>query len=238
MLKAFLVDDERLARRDLRTLLADQPEIEVVGEAGSLAEAMMGIQQTRPGVIFLDIQLHGETGFSLFDQMNVTQHVVFVTAHDEYAMRAFEVNALDYLLKPVSPERLAETLRRLSEENPVGAGEAPILRYDDRLFVRLGGHPKLLSLSKVVCIRASGDYSEVHVDTGKTALVLRSMKEWEEQLPENHFVRIHRSTIVNVNYIERIDTQYNNTSKVYVKHLPEPLVESRRYRSRLKKRFG
>ena len=220
MHRAFLIDDERLARSDLRALLSSRSDVEIVGEADCLQDAIRGIQESKPDLLFLDIQLHGETGFDLFDRMEVSQRVVFVTAYDAFAIRAFEVNALDYLLKPVRTRRLDETIRRLmsAPEQRLESGSA--LRYEDRMILSLDGVQRCIEVSEVVCIRAAGDYSELYATSGGSGLVLCSMKEWEERLPTSQFARIHRSTIVNLSHIDRIEPQNNYTSpRVHAAHV-------------------
>jgi two-component system LytT family response regulator len=115
-LRALIVDDERLARKELRSMLSERPEIIVEGEAETVAEAAELIRAEEPDIVFLDVHMHGESGFDLLDKVDVTFKVIFVTAFDAYAIRAFEVNALDYLLKPVNPERLARAVERLCEK--------------------------------------------------------------------------------------------------------------------------
>lgn len=236
--RAVIVDDERLARKELRSLLADHPTIEIVGEADSVKAAAPLIHSVQADVIFLDIQMPGVSGFQLLEQIDPAIKVIFVTAFDAYAIRAFEVNALDYLLKPINPARLATAVARLtcSEHAP----PAPLrkLEYGDRLLLEIGGRVQFLKLDLLVCLRAAGDYSEVITTTGKPALVLKSLKEWEERLPENYFARIHRSTIINLEYVERIEGHFNRSYQIHLRHWPEPLLVSRRYAAQLKQQFG
>jgi two-component system LytT family response regulator len=236
--KALIIDDERLARKDLISLLTDHDNIAVIGEADDVPSAAQAIQTLNPDVIFLDIQMPGDTGFDLLDKIDVDAHVIFVTAYDEFAIRAFEVNALDYLLKPVNPDRLAKTLERLELQ----ASDTPLkvrkLNYDDRLFLRLGRNFKFLIVNTIMIISAAGDYSEVLTSEGNKGLTLKSMKEWENRLPAQQFIRIHRSTIINMEYIERIEEWFNYSFRVYLQGVEEPLVISRRYASKLKERFG
>jgi two-component system LytT family response regulator len=234
--RAVIVDDERLARKELRSLLAEHPTIEITGEADSVKAAAPLICQTQPDVIFLDIQMPGASGFELLAQIAPAIKVIFVTAFDAYAIRAFEVNALDYLLKPINPTRLATALARLTNSEPMTALRR--LDYDDRLFLEINGRAQFLKLDQIVCLRAAGDYSELVTPDGKPALVLKSLKEWEERLPENHFVRIHRSTIINLDYVERIEGHFNRSYQIYLRSQTEPLLVSRRYAAHLKQKFG
>lgn len=238
-LRAVIVDDERLARRELRSLLEEHKGVSVVGEAGGADEAAAVIREVSPDVVFLDIQMPGATGFDLLDRFDVEADIIFVTAYDEYAVRAFEVNALDYLLKPVAPERLARALERLAGEGR-REPEAPLrrLEYDDRLFLDLGGHSRFLKVGTIVSISGAGDYSEVLTEDGKKSLVQKPLKEWEARLPEKYFLRIHRSAIVNLEHVERVENWFNRSYRIHLRQLEEPLTVSRRYAASLKARFG
>ncbi len=236
--RAIIVDDERLARRELRSLLAEHPYIEIAGEAESAAQALELARAVEPDVIFLDIKMPGASGFDLVEQLDVPCRVIFVTAYDAYALRAFEVNALDYLLKPINPERLAAALARLTANDAAPAQTPRKLDYTDRLFLEMDERAQFLKLDRIVCLRAAGDYSELVTTDGKTSLILKSLKEWEERLPEKHFARIHRSTIVNLDYVERIEGWFNRSYRIYLRQLPEPLPVSRRYAAQLKQKFG
>jgi two-component system LytT family response regulator len=237
-LNALIVDDERLARKDLISLLKPHDQVTVVGEADSVPAAVKAIQKLNPDIIFLDIQMPGDSGFDLLDKTDVDAHIIFVTAYDEYAIRAFEVNALDYLLKPVNPERLAKALEKLGEHELDQPTRVRKLKYDDRLFLMLGQHFKFLKVNTILNIKSAGDYSEVQTADGTKGLILKSMKEWETRLPVQHFLRIHRSTIINMEFIERVEEWFNYSFKLFLKGVEEPYVISRRYATRLKDRLG
>jgi len=238
LFNALIVDDERLARKDLISLLKTYDQVTVVGEADSVPAAVKAIQKLNPDVIFLDIQMPGESGFNLLDKADVEAQIIFVTAYDEYAIRAFEVNALDYLLKPVNPDRLAKALERLENREDELPARGRALAYDDRLFLMMGPHFKFLKVSSILNIKAAADYSEVQTVEGAKGLVLKSMKEWETRLPARHFLRIHRSTLINMEYIEKVEEWFNYSFKVYLKGGGEPYIISRRYATRLKDRLG
>jgi two-component system LytT family response regulator len=237
-LTAIIIDDERLARKDLASLLSEHPAINVVGEADNVSAAIIAIEQLNPDVIFLDIQMPGESGFDLLNKINIKAKVIFVTAFDEYAIRAFEVNALDYLLKPVNPDRLARAIERLEQIDEAEPIELRKLKYDDRLFLMIDNKMKFLKLKTIVCVSAAGDYSEILMADKQKGLALKSMKEWEVRLPEEYFCRIHRSTIINMEYIDRLEEWFNYSYRVYLKGIEKPLIMSRRYVMKLKKRLG
>lgn len=236
--KALIVDDERLARNDLKNMLANYDNIEVISETEDVNGTIDTIDQLKPDVIFLDIQMPGESGFDLFDRINVSSHVIFVTAYDEYAIRAFEVNALDYLLKPVHPVRLARSIERLELAEESQKDQDRELDYDDRLFITIDSKMVFLKLKSIICITAAGDYSEIVTNDGKKGLVLKSMKAWEKRLPEKYFIRIHRSTIINMDYLDHVEDWFNYSYQVFLKGLKNPLVMSRRFGMKLKHLLG
>jgi two-component system LytT family response regulator len=240
-LTALIVDDERLARAELRTLLAAHAEVAVVGEAADIAQAAELVERLQPDVVFLDIQMRGESGFDLFDRAEVGGRVIFVTAHDAHALRAFQVNALDYLLKPVEPARLAASLERLRAapgDDSVPPSASRRLAIGDFLFLPLDGRPRFLRLSHIVAVEAAGDSTELTLADLRRARAPRTLKSWEERLPESHFVRIHRETIINLQYVDRIEEWSHEAYHVHLRGLAQPLTLSRRFASRLKVRFA
>ena len=236
-LSALIVDDERLARQELRTLLAVHPEVEVRGEAASVDEAARHLAREQPDVIFLDIQMPGESGFDLFARAPVGARVVFVTAHDDHALRAFDVNALDYLLKPVAPARLAATITRLREDT---GGERPArqLEYGDFVFLPVDWRSRFLRVNQIVSVAAAGDATVVTAADGTGGRVPRSLRSWEDRLPPKQFVRIHREALVNLQFVERIEEWSHEAFQVHLRGQPAPLTLSRRYAARLKSRFA
>jgi two-component system, LytTR family, response regulator len=235
---ALIVDDERLARQELRALLAAHPDVQVAGEAASIDEAARQLAREQPDVVFLDIQMPGESGFDLFARVPVSARVIFVTAHDAHALRAFDVNALDYLLKPVAPSRLAEALERLRRE--AGPGTPATRRFEpgDFVFLPLDGRSRFLRLSQIVTVTAAGDATLLTTADGVHGRVPRSLKAWEDRLPPRQFVRIHREAIVNLHYVERIEEWSHEAFQVHLRGRPEPLTLSRRYAARLRARFS
>jgi two-component system LytT family response regulator len=235
--KALIVDDERLARRELAYLLRQHPEIEIVGEAGSVEEAAESIKRLHPDLVFLDIQMPGASGFDLFDRVPLAAHVIFVTAHDEFALRAFEVNALDYLMKPLHPRRLHQAIERYLRRSDGNPAPSKRLALEDSIFVTVGQTPRFVKLNSVVCILAEGDYTRVIGPAGSIGLVLKPLKEWEQLLPERHFCRIQRSAIINCENVLRFEPCPHGGYRVYMKHLEHPLLMSRRYGRCFRARF-
>ena len=235
-LRALIVDDERLARLALRALLADDPDVVVVGEASGVDEAEALVRRERPDVVFLDIQLRGESGFDLLARDAGEFHVVFVTAFDAYAVRAFEVHALDYLLKPVDPVRLATALARARDPAAPAAPRPPAYRYDDLFFHDDARSPRFIRIRDIAFIRAAGNYTELHLAGGAALLVLRPLTTWETQLAGAPFVRAHRSLLVNLDFVERIERGEGYTYDLFVRGHAEPLPMSRRRATELKGR--
>lgn len=235
-MRALLVDDERLARRELRSLLADHGDVEVVAEADDIDSAERAVRQGRPDVIFLDVQLTYESGFDLLVRLDEAPHVVFVTAYDRHALRAFDVNAIDYLLKPVHPDRLAKALDKL-RQSPARPDAVRPLAHDDHVWLSDGSSSRFAAVRDVVCVRSAGDYSEVILADGATVLVNRPLKVWEERLPQASFTRIHRGSIVNLSFVERLENG-GDCWAVCLRGLKEALPMSRRYAARVRERFG
>jgi two-component system LytT family response regulator len=195
-MNALIVDDERLARVELQRLLAAHPAIVVVGEAANGPEALAAIAALRPDVLFLDIQMPGMTGFELLEQLDDVPHVIFTTAYDAYAIKAFEVNALDYLMKPVAPERLAAALERL----PAPRGRAAL----EQVFVRDNERCWIVRLPEIFLLESEGNYTRVCF-RGERPLIRRSLNALEERLDPDTFFRANRSQIINLKWIDTVD---------------------------------
>ncbi|HEU5364405.1 MAG TPA: response regulator [Hanamia sp.] len=211
MLKVILIDDERLARSELKRLLQEFPDVEIVGEAANADEAIEKIESLNPDLIFLDIQMPGKTGFDLLTQLEKTPHVIFVTAYDEYALKAFDVNALDYLMKPVEPKRLADALLKVKqkdEEEMLSYNNRGILGEHDQVFVKDGERCWFVKLSDVRLFESVGNYAKVFFGTNKP-LILKSLNALEERLDEKVFFRANRKHIINLRMIEKIEPYFN-----------------------------
>ncbi len=213
--RVIIIDDERLARNELRKLLMEHPEVEVVAEATNAAEGIQKIDELQPDLIFLDIQMPGKTGFDMLAELEKSPHVIFTTAYDEYALKAFEVNALDYLLKPIDPGRLADAIHKLEtlEEKENGHAEHPavqrgILSDNDQVFVKDGERCWFVKLSDIRLFESVGNYAKVYFSTNKP-LILKSLNALEERLDEKVFFRANRKHIVNLRMIEKVEPYFN-----------------------------
>jgi two-component system LytT family response regulator len=242
---ALLIDDEPLARLELRRLLAAHPGVRVAGEAGTLNDARALLARGGYDLVFLDVQLRGGTGFDLLDSVVSGAQIVFVTAYDRFALRAFEVNALDYLLKPVSAARLASTLARLGSERglPVAAaaasGARPRLTLDDRVFLKADGTTRFVPVASICAVKSAENYTEVVLRDGPALLVLRTLKSWEEALPESHFIRIHRQALVNLARVRQIERREGDDILFHLDApTAAPLAASRRQLTELRGKFA
>jgi two-component system LytT family response regulator len=215
MIRAIIIDDERLARNELKKLLLDFPEIEVIAEAANASEGVERIDSLNPDLIFLDIQMPGKTGFDMLSELERAPNVIFTTAYDEYALKAFEVNALDYLLKPVEPKRLADALQKLQleeDKEPLSdhtiSVNRSILNEHDQVFVKDGERCWFVKLSDIRLFESVGNYAKVYFGPNKP-LILKSLNALEERLDEKVFFRANRKHIVNLRLIEKIEPYFN-----------------------------
>ena len=213
MHRAIIIDDERLARNELKKLLLEFPDVEVIDEAANAAEGIEKIDALSPDLIFLDIQMPGKTGFDMLTELDKAPHVIFTTAYDEYALKAFDVNALDYLMKPIEPKRLADALQKLqlAEEKEMAANQAfnrGMLTENDQVFVKDGERCWFVKLSDVRLFESVGNYAKVFF-AGNKPLILKSLNALEERLDEKIFFRANRKYIVNMRMIEKIEPYFN-----------------------------
>ncbi len=231
-MKTVIIDDERLARAELRTFLSDHPGIEVCGEAANVTQALALLEREKPDLAFLDIEMPGRNGFDLLAALPPPHpQIVFVTAFNEFAIRAFEVNALDYLLKPLRRERLAIALARAQEKF---AGPATLLksnyvesatpdeplRESDSVFVRTGERCWFVPLRSVSLLEAEGDQTRLHFE-GQTPVLYRSLASLEQRLPPSLFIRANRSQLINLSFVETIAPWFSGSLKVKLRHGPE-----------------
>jgi len=218
-MKALIIDDERLARVELRRLLEQHKEIEIVGEAVNADDAINKISELNPDLIFLDIQMPGKNGFEMLEQLDSVPTVIFTTAYDEYALKAFEYNAMDYLLKPIEPKRLEDTVKKLiektrkEEERQSGL---PVLSEDDQVFVKDGDRCWFVKLNTVKLFESEGNYVRLYFDDHKP-LILRTLNYLDERLDDKTFFRANRKHIINLKWIENIEPWLNGGLLVKLK---------------------
>jgi two-component system LytT family response regulator len=236
---ALIIDDERLARNELRKLLSAHPEVEVLAEAAHADEALKLIQELSPDVIFLDIQMPAKTGFDLLQELDKAPEVIFTTAHDEYAIKAFEVNAMDYLLKPIDPQRLSDAIQKLmmQEDRESLLGDTKVelrgsLTEADQVFVKDGEKCWFVKLADIRLFESVGNYARVFFGTNKP-LILKSLNALEERLDPKTFFRANRKHIVNLRMIERVEPFFNGGLLLEIKG-GEKIEVSRRQAVRFK----
>ncbi|MDQ3190792.1 MAG: LytTR family DNA-binding domain-containing protein [Bacteroidota bacterium] len=215
-MKVLIIDDERLARQELKSLLLDYSEVEIVGEANNADEGIKQIIEKHPDLIFLDIQMPGKNGFEMLEELDSVPLVVFVTAYDEYALKAFEVNAMDYLLKPIQTKRLDEALKKvmqLEKKNkeqyqPVHPVIQDILGENDQVFVKDGEKCWFVKLAEIRLFESEGNYIRVYFN-GNRPLILKSLNSLEERLNSKVFFRASRKHIINLKWIDKIESWFN-----------------------------
>jgi two-component system LytT family response regulator len=236
---ALIIDDERLARNELKRLLQEYQEIEIIGEAANADEAHKLILELSPDLIFLDIQMPAKTGFDLLAELDRLPLVIFTTAHDEFALKAFDVNALDYLLKPIDPQRLADAVQKLmitderealvTEDKTEGRS---FLSESDQVFVKDGEKCWFVKLSEIRLFESVGNYARVFFGPNKP-LILKSLNSFEERLDQRIFFRANRKHIVNLRMIEKVEPFFNGGLLLEIKG-GEKIEVSRRQAVRFK----
>ncbi|MCB0373231.1 MAG: response regulator transcription factor [Muricauda sp.] len=206
----LIIDDERLAREEVRRALASYPEFEIVGEANNADKAMELIEASQPDIIFLDIHMPGKSGFDLLEELTTVPEVVFTTAYDQYAVQAFEVNALDYLVKPLREERFAKTMEKVKQgmQKRDEAKEKP-LDIHQKIFIKDGEKVYFVPLTEIRFIESLENYARLYFGAEK-AMIKRSLNQLEEKLDPTVFFRVNRSQIINTEYIKEIHPYFNN----------------------------
>jgi len=244
-MRAIIIDDERLARNELNNLLKNYPEIEIVDQAVNADDASEKIKRLNPDLIFLDIQMPGKTGFELLEELDKVPKVIFTTAYDEFATRAFDVNALDYLLKPIQEERLKDTITKvlaveasvLSTRAQEGTLETKkSLGVNDQVFVKDGERCWFISLKEIRLFESDGNYIKVYFDNFKP-MIHKSLNALDEKLDERSFFRASRKYIINLSWIETIETWFNGGLLVQLKG-GEKVEVSRRQAARFKEKMS
>lgn len=239
--KTLVIDDERLAREELKSLLKDYHEIEVLDEAKNGQEGIEKILELKPDLIFLDVNMPGMTGFEMLKQLESIPHVIFITAYDEYALKAFDVNALDYILKPVDPERLREAINKLQkrEEDDAEYLSSPLneqkkmLTLTDHVFIKDGENCWFVEMAKIRMLESDGNYVKVYFGDKRPPMILRSLNSFEDRLDPNYFFRANRKFIINIKWISKIENWFNGGLQVELRE-GEKVEISRRQAIRFK----
>jgi len=238
--KTLIIEDERLAREELKLLLKDYLEIEIIGEAKNGEEGLQKIKEHKPDLLFLDVSMPGMTGFEILKQLEEIPRVIFITAYDEFALKAFEVNALDYILKPVDPDRLKEAIAKLAtpEDDFISNQSESLSRknrqltLNDHVFIKDGEKCWFIELSKVRMLESEGNYVKIYFDNFKP-LILRSLNSFEDRLDPEYFFRANRKFIINLNWVSNIENWFNGGLQVELRE-GEKVEISRRQAIRFK----
>ena len=233
MYKTLIIDDERLAREEVKRALENYSEFEVLGEANNVDNAKYLIERTDPDVIFLDIHMPKKSGFDLLDELVTVPEVVFTTAYNQYAVQAFEVNALDYLVKPIREERFSKTIERIKKELKKNEHDEPFLLHR-KIFIKDGQHCYFIPISSISLIESVENYARLHFD-GQHAMIKRSLNLLQEKLDPSLFFRVNRSQIINTEYISEIHPHFNNKLEITLS-TGEVLEVSSRQSAKFKKR--
>ena len=235
-MKALIIDDERLARKELTNLLQEYQEIEIVGEAVNAEDAEEKIKELKPDLLFLDIQMPGKTGFELLQSLESVPEVIFTTAYDEYALKAFDFNALDYLLKPIEPDRLKESinklLKRAQKAEPEEEKEDKKLGPQDRVFVKDGDKCWFVKLENIRLFESDGNYIKIYFDNFKP-MIHKSLNALDERLDDRSFFRASRKHIINLTWVESIESWFNGGLMVVLRG-GDKVEVSRRQAARFK----
>ncbi|MDR6560917.1 MULTISPECIES: response regulator [unclassified Arcicella] len=229
-IKTILVDDERLARQELKYLLQDYQDIQIIDEAENVDDAIEKIHRLQPDLIFLDIEMPEKNGFDLLDELEFIPKIVFVTAYNQYAIQAFESEAMDYLLKPMKAERLARTIEKIRAEiqqtrisEAVSEGRLP---PDKRIFLKDGDKCYFVRLTEIYMIESVGNYCRFHFGNNRP-MIHRSLNKIQERLDPNTFFRANRQQIINTEYIAEIDSYYKGGMKVVLNNGIELEISTR-----------
>lgn len=237
MLRVALVDDESLARQGMRQLLAAHPDVAIVGEASRVSTAAELVRMEKPDAVFLDIQMPGVDGFDLLNQVDYDLKVVFVTAYSQHAARAFEVQAIDYLLKPVRPDRLADAIQRLTavcSQKPESTRYGPT----DRICLRTPQRTLIAAISAISALEAEGDFTRFHIAGEPPLLLYRSLSACEAILPAPPFLRLSRSLMVNLDRLASIEQNSRDDARITLRDGPTAFSLGRRALARLKQHTG
>lgn len=257
--QAILVDDERSHRKALRTLLDAHPDVEIVGEAQDLDGATERARSTGANLVFLDVKLNGEIGLELMPRLDASVRVIVVSAFNEFAAQAFQANAFDYLLKPVDAASLAVSVARLASSllppgrevhdgngdgdgdgngNGDGNGMLPPLALNDRLFLRMNDAMGFLPVHLIRAVLADRDHAELILGDGRRVRVRKPLREWAHRLPARHFVQIHRSTVINLDAVDRVEEWSHQSFRIHIKGHAEPFAMSRRFAAKVRTRLA
>jgi two-component system LytT family response regulator len=247
-IRAILVDDVELMRITLKKVLEQFPHIDLIGEASDFDSAKELINSAKPDLVFLDIDLNGLTSIDLLSQVNHVPKIIFITSHPDFAIKAFELNAIDYILKPISTERIKKAIERLTNdevapkqvENEVNS---PLTENNERfeadqiILLSFDNKMNFIKVKDINYIEAFGNYTKIYMNDGKLSITYNSINGWASRLPEDMFIQIHRSTMVNLTQITKIERAANDTGRLQLSGIEKPFEISRSYFYQMKKKY-
>ncbi len=232
-IKTILVEDSDIYRKVLSELLSKVEDIDVIGQASDFLEAQKLLTETIPDLLLLDVEIGEVTSFELLPFVDASTRVVFITSHPEYAVKAFEVNALDYIVKPVTENRLRESINRLFSVATPNGSRTQKMDSSQQIMVNKDSQIFMVPLNEISHITALGNYVKIHTSEAKQFVKYGTVKSWIDKLPSD-FIQIHRSTLINLKQVERFEKWTNETGKAYMKNLAEPLDISRGFFQKIK----
>lgn len=231
-MNVIIIEDARLARLELVNLLSEHPHITIIAQTGDPDEGIELVKKHQPELLFLDIQMPGKNGFEVLDAVDFTGQVIFTTAYDEYAIRSFDYDAFDYLLKPIEPERLAITISKLNKSQPNQASEPPSLDIHSSVFIKDGDHCDFVAIKDIFMLESCGHYCHVYYQQHKPVLK-KSLNHLLTRLPSSLFFRANRQQIINLKHIINVDFAVNGNLLLTLSSGQE-VEASRRYSSQFK----
>jgi two-component system LytT family response regulator len=241
-IKAVLIDDVEVMRITLKKVLEQFPHINIIGEASSFDEAKEVVNRLKPDLLFLDIDLNGLISIDLLEELNCTPKIIFITSHENFAIKAFEMNAIDFIIKPISAKRIANAIERVSlpsvavNDNNLNEGEERF-QSDQIILLNFDNKMNFIKIKDINYIEAYGNYTKINMLDGKLSITYNSIKNCENKLPLDIFIQIHRSTVVNLINVLKIEKWTNDTGRLYLKNVDKPFEISRSYFFQIKKKY-
>ncbi len=240
-IRAVLVDDVEMMRITLKKVLEQFPHIELVGEASSFEQAKDVINTLQPDLLLLDIDLNGLTSIDLLGEINCAPKIIFITSHENFAVKAFELNAVDYILKPISASRISKAIERITssvaETEALATDSDEKFQSDQIILLNFDNKMNFIKIKDINYIEAYGNYTKVFMTDGKLSITYNSIKNWDAKLPSDVFIQIHRSTVVNLLNVLKIEKWTNDTGRLYLKGMEKPFEISRSYFFQIKKKY-
>ena len=234
MLRVVLCDDERLALQRLRQLLAPHPDFQIVGEASNKATALKLIRKERPDALFLDVQMPGASGFDLLKSLSNPPKFIMITAYAKYALQAFDVEAVDYLVKPVTPQRFAQALQRLKAACKRSIPTVALKRTDDQICLRTPQQTLVVPVRSIPLLQADGDFTRIHIPNSAPLMICQPLGNYEKILPFPPFARIDRSHIINLDHITRVERKSRDEANLVLEGVKDKIPIGRAAQLRLK----